>query len=59
VPPSRRKRAEMAAVRNRETGPELAVRSALHRAGFRFRLHDRRLPGSPDIVLPKIESPSS
>lgn len=48
-----RKSAEMARVRTRDTAPELAVRSVLHRAGFRFRLHDRRLPGTPDIVLPR------
>lgn len=41
----------MAAVRQRDTKPEQEVRSLLHRAGFRFRLTDRRLPGSPDIVL--------
>lgn len=41
----------MAAVRQRDTDPERTVRSLLHRAGFRFRLSDRRLPGSPDIVL--------
>ena len=41
----------MRRVRSRDTGPELAVRRFLHRAGYRFRLHDRRLPGSPDLVL--------
>jgi len=34
------------------TAPELAVRRYLHRAGLRFVLHDRSLPGTPDIVLP-------
>jgi DNA mismatch endonuclease, patch repair protein len=49
-----RKRSEiMAAVRQRDTTPELRVRSTLHRAGYRFRLHRRDLPGSPDVVLPK------
>ena len=43
----------MQRVRRRDTGPELAVRRFLHRAGYRFRLHDRRLPGSPDLVLRK------
>jgi DNA mismatch endonuclease (patch repair protein) len=43
----------MAAVRSKHTRPELTVRSLLHRLGYRFRLHDRRLPGCPDIVLPK------
>ena len=37
----------------RNTQPELAVRRGLHAAGFRFRLHRRDLPGSPDIVLPR------
>jgi DNA mismatch endonuclease, patch repair protein len=49
-----RKRSEiMASVRQRDTTPELRVRSVLHRAGYRFRLHRRDLPGSPDVVLPK------
>ncbi len=43
----------MAAVRGKNTKPELAVRSALFAAGYRFRLHRRDLPGSPDIVLPR------
>lgn len=43
----------MRAIRAKDTSPELAVRSGLHRAGLRFRLHDSSLPGSPDIVLPR------
>jgi DNA mismatch endonuclease (patch repair protein) len=43
----------MARIRGKDTKPEVAVRSALHRAGFRFRLYARGLPGRPDIVLPK------
>ena len=43
----------MSRIRGRDTQPELAVRSALHRAGYRFRLHRKDLPGRPDIVLPK------
>lgn len=43
----------MGRIRSRDTGPELIVRSTLHRLGFRFRLHDKTLPGCPDIVLPK------
>jgi DNA mismatch endonuclease (patch repair protein) len=42
----------MRAVKGRDTTPELAVRSLLHRAGYRFRLHRRDLPGNPDIVFP-------
>lgn len=43
----------MARIRSRDTGPERAVRSLLHRAGFRFCLNVTHLPGRPDIVLPK------
>lgn len=43
----------MASIRRRDTKPEIAVRKALHAAGYRFRLDVRSLPGSPDIVLPK------
>lgn len=46
----------MAAVRGKDTLPELAVRSALFRAGYRYRLHCRDLPGSPDIVLPRYRT---
>lgn len=41
----------MAAIRGKDTKPELVVRRALHAAGLRYRLHQRELPGSPDIVL--------
>lgn len=43
----------MAGIRGKDTQPELAVRSALHVRGFRFRLHKRDLPGKPDLVFPK------
>jgi DNA mismatch endonuclease (patch repair protein) len=43
----------MANIRSRHTKPEIMVRSALHRLGYRFRLHDKRLPGRPDVVLQK------
>ncbi len=43
----------MSRVKNRNTKPELVVRSLLHRLGYRFRLHRRTLPGHPDIILPK------
>ena len=42
----------MAGIRGRNTKPEVVVRKALFAAGFRFRLHRKDLPGSPDIVLP-------
>lgn len=43
----------MARVRNKDTAPELRVRKVLHRAGYRFRVHRKDLPGTPDIVLPR------
>lgn len=43
----------MSRIRSRNTSPELKVRSELHRMKFRFRLHRKDLPGSPDIVMPK------
>lgn len=43
----------MSAIRGKNTKPELMVRRHLHRCGFRYRLHRRDLPGSPDVVLPK------
>lgn len=46
----------MASVGQRDTGPEIRLRRALHRLGLRYRLHDRKLPGSPDIVLPRFRS---
>ncbi|MGI6368943.1 MAG: very short patch repair endonuclease [Anaerolineae bacterium] len=46
----------MSRIRSRNTGPEKAVRSLLHRMGYRFRLHRRDLPGVPDIVLPKYHA---
>lgn len=46
----------MSRIRSRDTKPELAVRSLLHKNGFRFRLHRKDLPGKPDIVLPKYRT---
>lgn len=43
----------MAGIRGKDTAPEMALRSGLHRLGFRFRLHVRKLPGRPDLVFPK------
>lgn len=42
----------MARVRGRDTKPELIVRRLLHSRGYRYRLHDRGLPGTPDLVFP-------
>lgn len=43
----------MSSIRGKNTKPEILVRKILHARGFRFRLHNKKLPGSPDIVLPK------
>lgn len=43
----------MSRVKNKNTTPEVQVRSMLHRMGYRFRLHRRDLPGAPDVVLPR------
>lgn len=52
ITPAKRS-ALMSRIRSKDTQPELAVRSILHRLGYRFRLHRKDLPGRPDIVLPK------
>jgi DNA mismatch endonuclease (patch repair protein) len=46
----------MRAVAQKNTGPELKVRRRLHALGYRFRLHRRDLPGTPDIVLPRYKA---
>jgi DNA mismatch endonuclease (patch repair protein) len=46
----------MSKVRRAHTKPEVAVRSMLHVMGYRFRLHDSRLPGRPDIVLKRCHA---
>jgi DNA mismatch endonuclease (patch repair protein) len=43
----------MSQIRGKNTKPEILVRKFLFAQGFRYRLHDKRLPGKPDIVLPK------
>jgi DNA mismatch endonuclease (patch repair protein) len=43
----------MGSIRSKNTKPEILLRRMLHAAGFRYRLHSRKLPGTPDIVLPK------
>ena len=46
----------MSRIRGKDTRPEMLVRSGLHRLGFRFRLHARNLPGSPDLVLKRYRA---
>ncbi|MBN2581333.1 MAG: DNA mismatch endonuclease Vsr [Pirellulales bacterium] len=44
----------MAAVKSKDTAPELAVRRLVHAMGYRYRLHVRSLPGVPDMVFPRF-----
>lgn len=46
----------MAGIGNANTAPEIIIRKALHASGFRYRTHDKRYPGKPDIVLPKYRA---
>ncbi len=46
----------MSGIRGKDTKPEMIVRRGLHARGFRFRLHDKRLPGKPDLVFPKYSA---
>lgn len=46
----------MAAIKGRDTKPELKIRKALHALGFRYRMHAKELPGKPDLVLPKYKA---
>ena len=47
--------AVMRAVKGRDTKPEMTVRHAAHALGYRFRLHRKDLPGSPDLVFPRLK----
>lgn len=46
----------MSRIRNKDTKPEILVRKFLFSRGFRFRLHEKKLPGKPDIILPKYKT---
>ncbi|WP_281321908.1 very short patch repair endonuclease [Flavobacterium aestivum] len=46
----------MSKIRNKNTKPEILVRKFIFSKGLRFRLHDKKLPGTPDIVLPKYKT---
>ena len=51
---SKKKRSEiMSKIRSKNTKPEMTVRKYLSSKGYRYRLHDKKLPGKPDIVLKK------
>jgi DNA mismatch endonuclease, patch repair protein len=54
---SQEKRSQiMASVKNKATKPEIKIRKALFIRGFRYKINDKNLPGSPDIVLPKYQA---
>lgn len=55
VDPATRSRM-MAGIRNRDTAPEMAVRRELYRLGIRYRLHNGKLPGRPDIVIGRLRT---
>lgn len=46
----------MSGIRGKNTKPEMLIRKALFRRGFRYRLHDKRYPGRPDVVLPRYKA---
>lgn len=49
---SEQRRLNMSQIRGKDTKPELIIRKGLHARGLRYRLHDRKLPGTPDLVFP-------
>lgn len=54
---SKKKRSEMmSGIQGKDTKPELKIRSALHKLGFRYKLYDKSLPGKPDLVFPKYNA---
>jgi DNA mismatch endonuclease, patch repair protein len=54
---SKKKRSKMmSGIQGKDTKPELKIRSALHKLGYRYKLHDKHLPGKPDLVLPKYNA---
>ena len=50
------RRHNMIRIKGKDTKPELLLRRGLHARGLRYRLHDRALPGRPDLVLPKYKT---
>lgn len=46
----------MSGIRGKDTKPELVIRKKLHALGFRYKLHDKKLPGKPDLVFPKYNA---
>ncbi|WP_257283360.1 very short patch repair endonuclease [Endozoicomonas sp. SESOKO1] len=46
----------MAKIKSKDTKPEMIIRKYLHAKGLRYRIHDKQLPGKPDIVLPRFKT---
>lgn len=46
----------MSGIKGKDTRPEMILRQGLHKLGFRYRLHDRQLPGKPDMVFPRYRA---
>ena len=46
----------MSSIKEKDTAPEKLIRCGLHKRGFRYRLHDKKLPGKPDLVFPKYKA---
>ena len=46
----------MSSIRSKNTKPEMIIRKMLHHLGFRYRLHDKNLPGTPDLVFPRYHA---
>lgn len=55
VPPEKRSEM-MAGIKGTNTKPELQIRSMLHHMGFRYRIHEKKLPGKPDLFFPKYKA---
>lgn len=51
-----KRRVDMGRIKSKDTKPEMIVRKSLHANGFRYKLHDKTLPGKPDIVLQKYKT---
>ena len=53
---SNKKRSKiMQNIKSKNTKPELVIRKLLHSKGYRYKIHDKKLPGKPDIVMPKLK----
>jgi DNA mismatch endonuclease (patch repair protein) len=53
---SEQRRLNMSRIKGKDTKPEMLIRQGLHARGLRYRLHDRSLPGRPDLVFPSART---